>query len=134
MWHGVGIKRAKPVLRLRERGFNARQLKLTANAATCYEAATVACFCPQVAAFQCLQPFIGTLLAFLVLNESPTPWDLGAIGIVAGLLLVTTDRRDLDTQAVFARIRRLVSQRSLAVSRSMRDLTSLARWPGTADD
>lgn len=33
----------------------------------------------QVAAFQCLQPFIGTLLAFLVLNESPTPWDLGAV-------------------------------------------------------
>lgn len=145
----------------------------------------------QVAAFQCLQPFIGTLLAFLVLNESPTPWDLGAVrsacvvvwlslagwlrlledayrgckrgvcqrlpmaasilprftvlscslarthpqvGIVAGLLLVTTDRRDLDTQAVFARIKRLVSQRSMAVSKSMRDLTSLARWPGAADD
>lgn len=33
----------------------------------------------QVAAFQCLQPFIGTLLAFLVLNESPTAWDLGAV-------------------------------------------------------
>lgn len=53
---------------------------------------------------------------------------------MAGLLLVTTDRRDLDTQAVFARIKRLVSQRSMAVSKSMRDLTSLARWPGAADD
>ena len=26
----------------------------------------------QVAAFQCLQPFVGTLLAFLVLGEEPT--------------------------------------------------------------
>lgn len=52
----------------------------------------------QVAAFQCLQPFIGTILAFLVLNEAPTAWDLGAIGIVAGLVLVSTDRRDMDTQ------------------------------------
>lgn len=56
------------------------------------------------------------------------------VGIVAGLLLVTTDRRDIDTQAVVARIRRLLSQRTLAVSRSMRDLSSLARWPGAADD
>lgn len=53
---------------------------------------------------------------------------------MAGLLLVTTDRRDIDTQAVVARIRRLLSQRTLAVSRSMRDLSSLARWPGAADD
>ena len=55
------------------------------------------------------------------------------VGIVAGLLLVTTNR-ELDTPKVFARIRRLVSQRSLAVSKSMRDLSSLARWPGAADD
>ncbi len=52
---------------------------------------------------------------------------------MAGLLLVTTNR-ELDTPKVFARIRRLVSQRSLAVSKSMRDLSSLARWPGAADD
>ena len=31
----------------------------------------------QVAAFQCLQPFVGTLLAFLVLGEEPT----GAQGV-----------------------------------------------------
>lgn len=50
---------------------------------------------PQVAAFQCLQPFIGTLLAFLVLRERPSAWDLGALPIVAGLVLVSTDRKDL---------------------------------------
>jgi drug/metabolite transporter (DMT)-like permease len=45
----------------------------------------------QVAAFQCLQPFMGTLLAFLVLGEQPSAWDLGAIGVVAGLILVVRD-------------------------------------------
>ena len=81
----------------------------------------------QVAAFQCLQPMLGTLLAFLYLNEAPTPWDLGALGIVAGLLLVTTDqRREVDTPAVLARLRRLLSQpRSL----SSANLRALA-WPG----
>lgn len=52
--------------------------------------ATPPLLCLQVAAFQCLQPFIGTLLAFLVLNESPTPWDLGAVRMlsVVWLLLI----------------------------------------------
>lgn len=85
----------------------------------------------QVAAFQCLQPFVGTLLAFFFLNERPTPWDLGAIGIVAGLLLVSTDKRDVDTGAVLARLRRLISQRSLPPSKSMQ---LLPRWPPPSDD
>ncbi|KAK9846139.1 hypothetical protein WJX84_009980, partial [Apatococcus fuscideae] len=45
----------------------------------------------QVASFQCLQPFLGTLLAFMVLGEQPSWWDLGAIGILAGLGLVARD-------------------------------------------
>lgn len=45
----------------------------------------------QVASFQCLQPFLGTLLAFMVLGEHPSWWDLGAIGILAGLGLVAND-------------------------------------------
>jgi drug/metabolite transporter (DMT)-like permease len=43
----------------------------------------------QVAAFQCLQPFIGTALAVMVLGEHVNKYDFGAIGIVLGLLLVT---------------------------------------------
>jgi hypothetical protein len=87
----------------------------------------------QVAAFQCLQPFVGTLLAFLVLNEAPTAWDLGAVGIVAGLLLVSTDKRDVDTAgvAVMARLKRLLSHKSLMLSKSM---AMLPVWPGSAAD
>ena len=48
----------------------------------------------QVAAFQCLQPFVGTMLAFAVLGEEPSVWDLGAIGIFIGLLLVVFDKKD----------------------------------------
>lgn len=86
-----------------------------------------------MAAFQCLQPFIGTLLAFLVLNEALTAWDLGAVGVVAGLLLVSTDRRDVTHAAVISRIKRLLSQRTLSVSKSM---NLLPLWPaagGSAD-
>eukprot|EP00884_Botryococcus_braunii_P017363 jgi/Botrbrau1/430/Bobra.110_2s0080.1 len=72
----------------------------------------------QVAAFVCLQPFLGTLLAFLVLGEQPSVWDLGALGILFGLLLVTTDKADkTDRTAVaqlLARMRRLVNQAPLA--------------------
>lgn len=42
----------------------------------------------QVASFQCLQPPIGTFLAFLVLHEWPNWYDLGALGVIAGLALV----------------------------------------------
>jgi drug/metabolite transporter (DMT)-like permease len=82
--------------------------------------------CVQVAAFQCLQPFIGTLLAFWVLKEEPTAWDLGAIGIVAGLLLVSTDKRDIDTQSVLARIKRMLSSRHQYLSKSIQ----ITLWPG----
>lgn len=46
----------------------------------------------QVAAFQCVQPFFGTLLAFLVLGEEPSLWDLGAVGVIGGLALVSLDK------------------------------------------
>ena len=49
----------------------------------------------QVASFQCLQPFVGTLLAFAVLGEEPSVWDLGAIGVLVGLVLVVSDKHDL---------------------------------------
>lgn len=72
----------------------------------------------QVAAFQCLQPFIGTLLAFTVLHEQPSMWDLGAFPIVAGLVLVSTDKKDIDSgwqaQAVMARLKRMISSKHLA--------------------
>ena len=42
------------------------------------------------------------------------------MGIVAGLLLVTTDRRDFESsQAVVARLKRLLSHGSLALPRSL---------------
>ena len=49
----------------------------------------------QVASFQCLQPFVGTLLAFAVLGEEPSVWDLGAVGVLVGLVLVVSDKHDL---------------------------------------
>ena len=51
--------------------------------------------CLQVAAFQCLQPFVGTLLAFLVLQEQPSLWHLGAVGVIAGLLIISRDKKDV---------------------------------------
>lgn len=52
------------------------------------------CAC-QVASFQCLQPFVGTLLAFAVLGEEPSAWDLGAVGVLVGLVLIVSDKHDL---------------------------------------
>lgn len=43
----------------------------------------------QVAAYQCVQPLFGTTLAVLVLGERATWFDVGAVGVVGGLLLVT---------------------------------------------
>ena len=62
----------------------------------CHQSAhdTGSLWCMQVAAFQCLQPFVGTMLAFAVLGEEPSVWDLGAIGIFIGLFLVVFDKRD----------------------------------------
>ncbi|CAK0782743.1 hypothetical protein CVIRNUC_005938 [Coccomyxa viridis] len=69
----------------------------------------------QVAAFQCLQPFVGTMLAFAVLGEEPSVWDLGAIGIFIGLFLVVFDKKDstasLNTNAG---MRKVLSNFSLA--------------------
>ena len=47
-----------------------------------------------MAAFQCLQPFIGTALAYLYLGEHPTWWSLGAAGVLAGLVLVIRAPRE----------------------------------------
>ena len=47
----------------------------------------------QVAAFQTLQPFVGAVLAVMILNEKVNRYDLGAVGIVVGLLMVTRDGR-----------------------------------------
>ncbi|GAB4820825.1 hypothetical protein N2152v2_007871 [Parachlorella kessleri] len=70
----------------------------------------------EVAAFPCLQPFLGTLLAFSLLGEAPSWWDVGAVGIVAGLLLTarapdgptpellgSTSRSDRDTKPILTR-------------------------------
>lgn len=64
----------------------------------------------QVASFQCLQPFLGSLLAFLVLHEKPSIYDLGAIGVVAGLVLVTTDKRDAQMGAIMVKLRAVMSR------------------------
>ncbi|GMH40336.1 hypothetical protein BSKO_08240 [Bryopsis sp. KO-2023] len=45
----------------------------------------------QVATFQCLQPFVGTVLAFTLLGERLTWWDLGAVGVVFGLVIVNRE-------------------------------------------
>lgn len=55
----------------------------------------------QVASFQCLQPFVGTLLAFAVLGEEPSVWDLGAVGVLVGLVLVVSDKHDLQASITF---------------------------------
>ncbi len=70
----------------------------------------------QVAAFQCLQPFVGTMLAFAVLGEEPSIWDLGAIGIFTGLLLVVFDRRDLTAGplSLGTGMRRILSSQKVA--------------------
>lgn len=62
----------------------------------------------QVAAFQCLQPFLGSLLAFLLLDEALSWWDCGAIGVVIGLLLVSLDRKDSQIGNVMTRLSRLL--------------------------
>ncbi len=59
----------------------------------------------QVASFQCLQPFVGTLLAFAVLGEEPSAWDLGAVGVLLGLVLVVSDKHDLQARAPGLRVR-----------------------------
>lgn len=66
----------------------------------------------QVAAFQCLQPFLGALLAFLLLHERLSWWDTGAVGIVIGLWLVTTDKQDVQLGDMLGRLRGMVASKS----------------------
>ena len=65
----------------------------------------------QVAAFQCLQPFVGAVLAFAVLGEEASIWDVGAIGVIAGLVLVVKD--PTEKPAILSKLKRVVSQSSL---------------------
>ncbi|CAL8470768.1 g10310 [Coccomyxa elongata] len=67
----------------------------------------------QVASFQCLQPMVGTVLAFAVLGEEPSIWDLGAVGVFAGLLLVVYDKKDAKENPVMQGMRRILSQQKL---------------------
>lgn len=66
----------------------------------------------QVAAFQCLQPFVGTMLAFAILGEEPSLWDLGAIGVILGLITVAYDRKD-QPNPLINRMRRAFSMKDL---------------------
>ena len=68
----------------------------------------------QVASFQCLQPFAGTMLAWLVLGEQPSIYDLGAVGVVAGLVMVAYDRKDQPPHPILTRMRRAFSLKDLA--------------------
>ena len=67
----------------------------------------------QVAAFQCLQPFVGALLACTILGEEPSIWDVGAIGVIAGLYVVAKEPKPSDTKALISKLRRAVSRSSL---------------------
>ena len=65
-----------------------------------------------MAAFQCLQPFVGTILAFAILGEEPSLWDLGAIGVILGLITVAYDRKD-QPNPLINRMRRAFSLKDL---------------------
>eukprot|EP00210_Caulerpa_lentillifera_P008599 g8203.t1 len=54
----------------------------------------------QVATFQCLQPLVGTFLGFLILGEELTVWDLGAIGVIVGLLMVNRNSQISNSKQV----------------------------------
>ena len=68
----------------------------------------------QVASFQCLQPFVGTLLAFAILGEEPSLWDLGAVGVILGLITVAYDKKD-QPNPIINRMRRAFSMKDLAM-------------------
>lgn len=70
--------------------------------------------CVQVAAFLCLQPFVGAVLAIAALGEELSIWDVGAIGMIGGLVLVARDPHE--TTAMFCKTKRIVSQTSLVKS------------------
>lgn len=54
---------------------------------------------------------MGTLLAFAILGEQPSVWDLGAVGVIAGLVTVAYDRKE--QPAIVARMRRAMSVKEL---------------------
>lgn len=66
----------------------------------------------QVASFQALQPLMGTVLSFLFLGERPTAWDLGGIGVISGLALVTRDAKDSGKQREVALTQLPISRKS----------------------
>jgi drug/metabolite transporter (DMT)-like permease len=51
------------------------------------------------------------LLAFLVLHEKLSWWDCGAIGVVAGLLLVSLDSKDLQIMNAMNRLQLLLQSK-----------------------
>ncbi len=65
--------------------------------------------CDQCIA-HCPQPFIGSVLSFMVLGEQPTWWDLGAVGVIAGLVLVVREKRDYEAGTFVGRLRRILTQ------------------------
>lgn len=56
------------------------------------------------------------MLAFAVLGEEPSVWDLGAIGIFIGLLLVVFDKKDLAAGplTIGTGMRRILSSQKVA--------------------
>jgi hypothetical protein len=56
---------------------------------------------------------VGTVLAFAVLGEEPSVWDLGAIGVFIGLLLVVYDKHDMTDLPVIAGMWRILSQQEM---------------------
>jgi hypothetical protein len=45
-----------------------------------------------------------------VLHEQPTWYDLGAIGVLAGLILVSTDKKDREMRLIMARVRAVMAR------------------------
>lgn len=56
---------------------------------------------------------VGTVLAFAVLEEEPSVWDLGAIGVFIGLFLVVFDKKELKDHPVVSSMRRILSQQKM---------------------
>ena len=56
---------------------------------------------------------MGTVLAFAVLGEEPSVWDVGAVGVVMGLVLVAYDRKDMPPHPLIGRMRRAFSLKDL---------------------
>lgn len=67
-----------------------------------------------------MQPFVGTALAVMVLGEEPTWWDLGAVGVIIGLGLVTSDTADMQLylQPMVTKMKRIISSGSFTSLRA----------------